>query len=80
MNIYRHNGRSNLCGTRVKKERLRLKLTQEQLAAQVQVTGLDITQRAVSRIETGNRVVPDYELIYLSKALDIPVSYLLGLE
>lgn len=34
MNIYRHNGRSNLCGTRVKKERLRLKLTQEQLAAQ----------------------------------------------
>ena len=63
-----------------KKTRLRLGLTQEQLAAQIQIAGLDITQRAVSRIETGNRVVPDYELIYLSKALDIPVSYLLGLE
>lgn len=80
MNIYRHNGRSNICGIQVKKTRLRLGLTQEQLAAQIQIAGLDITQRAVSRIETGNRVVPDYELIYLSKALDIPVSYLLGLE
>ena len=74
MNIYRHNGRSNICGIQVKKTRLRLGLTQEQLAAQIQIAGLDITQRAVSRIETGNRVVPDYELIYLSKALDIPVS------
>jgi len=80
MNIYRHNGRSNICGIQVKKTRLRLGLTQERLAAQIQIAGLDITQRAVSRIETGNRVVPDYELIYLSKALDIPVSYLLGLE
>lgn len=80
MNIYRHNGRSNICGIQVKKTRLRLGLTQEQLAAQIQIAGLDITQRAVSRIETGNRVVPDYELIYLSKALDISVSYLLGLE
>lgn len=80
MNIYRHNGRSNICGIQVKKTRLRLGLTQEQLATQIQIAGLDITQRAVSRIETGNRVVPDYELIYLSKALDISVSYLLGLE
>lgn len=80
MNIYYHNGCSNICGTQVREKRLHLGLSQEQLAAQIQIAGLDITQRAVSRIETGNRVVPDYELIYLSKALDIPVSYLLGLE
>lgn len=80
MNIYYHNGRSNICGPQVREKRLHLGLSQEQLAAQIQIAGLDITQRAVSRIETGNRVVPDYELIYLSKALDIPVSYLLGLE
>ena len=79
MNIYYHNGRSNICGTQVREKRLHLGLSQEQLAAQI-IAGLDITQRAVSRIETGDRVVPDYELIYLSKALDIPVSYLLGLE
>lgn len=80
MNIYRHNGRSNLCGTKVKEMRLQLKLTQEQLASQVQIAGLDITQRAISRIETGDRVVPDYELIYLSKALNVPISYLLETE
>lgn len=80
MNIYRHNGRSNLCGTKVKEMRIQLKLTQEQLASQVQIAGLDITQRAISRIETGDRVVPDYELIYLSKALNVPISYLLETE
>lgn len=80
MNIYRYNGRSNLCGIRVKQARTRLKWSQEQLAAQIQLTGLDITQRAISRIETGDRVVPDYELIHLSKALDVSIQYLLGLE
>lgn len=80
MNIYRHNGRSNLCGTRVREARLRANLSQEQLAAQIQVEGLDITQRAVSRIETGDRVVPDYELIYLSRALKVSILYLLGIE
>lgn len=49
MNIYYHNGRSNICGTQVREKRLHLGLSQEQLAAQIQIAGLDITQRAVSR-------------------------------
>lgn len=78
MNIYRHNGRSNISGIRVREARLHAKLSQERLAAQVQVEGLDITQRAISRIETGDRVVPDYELKYLAKALGVSILYLLG--
>jgi toxin-antitoxin system, antitoxin component, xre family len=33
--------------------------------------------KAISRIETGIRVVPDYELIYFSGVLDVPVCKLL---
>ena len=42
------------------------KLSQEQLAAWLQLEGLSINQKAISRIETGERVVADYELLYLA--------------
>ena len=38
------------------------------LAYKIQITGLDITQKAISRIETGDRIVADYELEYLADA------------
>lgn len=42
--------------------------------------GLDITQKAISRIETGDRIVADYELEYLADALGVTIYYLLGKE
>ena len=53
------------------------RLSQEELAAKVQLAGLDLTQKAVSRIETGDRVVADYELLYLAQALQVSVQDLL---
>ena len=47
---------------------------------QDQITGLDITQKAISRIETGDRIVADYELEYLADALGVTIYYLLGKE
>ena len=42
--------------------------------------GLSINQKAISRIETGERVVADYELVHLARALEVGVLELLGLE
>ena len=56
------------------------KLSQEQLAAWLQLEGLSINQKAISRIETGERVVADYELLYLAKVLLVRVEDLLGKE
>lgn len=56
------------------------KLSQEQLAAWPQLEGLSINQKAISRIETGERVVADYELLYLAKVLRVRVEDLLGKE
>ena len=79
MKIYKINGKSNISGERVRLEREKLNLSQEKLAAKLQLLGLDVTQKAVSRIETGDRVVADYELIALSKALGVNVEYLLNI-
>ena len=52
-------------------------LSQEQLAARVQLLGLQLQQKAISRIETGERVVADYELVVLAEALGVSVEKLL---
>lgn len=74
MKIYRPGGRCNIVGERIRLLRRAAGLSQEELAARVQVAGLDMTQKAVSRIETGNRVVADYELFYLAQALHVAIT------
>ena len=69
MKIYKHkDGRCNASGPQIKALREAAGLSQEQLAAKVQLAGLNLNQKAISRIETGDRVVPDYELIFFSEA------------
>lgn len=46
----------------------------------MQLAGLNLNQKAVSRIETGDRVVPDFELNYFATVLDVPVCTLLEYE
>jgi transcriptional regulator with XRE-family HTH domain len=68
-------------GARVRQARLTAKppITQEQLAARLQLEGLDyIDQAKVSRIESGERPVQDYEVVALSKVLRLSPDWLLG--
>ncbi len=46
----------------------------------MQLKGLNLNQKAISRIETGDRVVPDFELPYFSEALGVAVCTLLNIE
>ena len=78
--IYKPDGRCNISGERVREERLRANLSQEQLAYKLQIIGLDVTQKVISRIENGSRVVADYELDYLATALGTTINHLLGKE
>lgn len=80
MRIYTPDGRCNLSGERVREARLRLGLSQDALAIKLQLLGLQIGQMAVSRIETGKRLVPDFELPILAEALDVTTDWLLGKE
>lgn len=80
MKIYDYNGRKNICGDRVHEARCRLRLTQSDLAAQLQVAGINIERDSVSRIEIGTRFVADYELRELAKLLKVSVAWLLEAE
>ena len=79
MRLLTLDGKCNACGVRVRKARENAGLSQEQLAAKVQLHGHGLTQKAVSRIETGERIVPDFEIPLLAAALKVNPLWLLGL-
>ncbi|MBR5272223.1 MAG: helix-turn-helix transcriptional regulator [Clostridia bacterium] len=80
MKIYDYNGRKNICGDRVHEARCKLRLTQNDLAAKLQVDGINIERDSISRIEIGTRFVADYELRELAKALKVSIDWLLDVE
>lgn len=80
MKIYDFDGKKNICGKRVKEARKKLGLSQDDLAARLQVSGVIIERNSISRIESGARFVADYELLALANILKVTPSYLLGLE
>lgn len=78
MKIYRYDGKCNISGRAIRQAREGMKLSQEQLAARMQVEGVPLTQKAISRIESGDRVVADYELMIFSRVIKRPVEELLS--
>lgn len=80
MRIYTLGDQCNISGARVKEARKRAKLSQSMLAARLQVRGLQVEQMAISRMETGQRIIADFELLILADALEVTTNWLLGLE
>ena len=79
MKIYQYQDKTNMCGENVKKYRREQDVSQTELAARIQTHGVILEQKSISRIEAGTRVVADYELFALSKALNVTIYNLLGL-
>lgn len=77
LKIYHYKGKCNISGKNVRLLREKENLSQEQLAARLQLKGLPINQKAISRIETGERVIADYELLLLADVLRVNVAELL---
>ena len=80
MKIYQFKGKCNISGSAIRRERERQRLSQEQLAARMQVEGIQLNQKAISRIETGGRVVADYELTTFSRVLGVSMQRLVDTE
>lgn len=77
MKIYSYNGKSNICGANVKAFRKQLGISQSDLAARMQVRGIIMEQDVISRIESQERFVPDYELKELAEALGVSMDDLI---
>ena len=73
--------KKNIIGPRIRKARTDAKpsMTQLDLVARLQLEGLkDIDQPTVSRIEKGERLITDYEIKAMAKALKVSVGWLLN--
>ena len=57
-------------GENIRKLRLKSKLTQEMLAAKLQLEGCDITRSAVAKIEVGQRHLYPDEIMLIKKILN----------
>lgn len=73
-------GNRNICGERVEERRKALGLRQRDLLMRLQVEGVDLNASGLSKLEGQLRSVNDYELLALSKVLDISVNWLLGID
>ena len=75
--IYQYNGLTNICGKNIRRIRIEQKLTQSQLAAQLQTRhNIQLEQRSISRIEIGERFIADYEVLAISQALGVNIASL----
>ena len=77
MKIYRYRGKCNVSGATIRRLREKTGLSQEQLAAKIQLMGVPMVQKAISRSETGERVVADYELMLIAQIFGVDVKDLL---
>ena len=76
MKIYDYNGAKNVSGDRIRQARTANRLSQDALAAKMQVSGVVIEREAISKIETGDRFVADYELRAFAQVLGVGMDWL----
>ncbi len=74
------NGK-NLIGERLKLLRKDVGLSQRDLAARLQLIGIDMDKNVITRIETNQRYVTDFELQALKDIFQVSYDYLIdGVE
>ena len=80
MKIYDYDGKKNISGDRIRQARVVQRMRQEDLAAKLQIAGVNMERDSISRIEIGTRFVSDFELKVFAKVLGVSVLWLLDME
>ena len=73
------DGRNNICGVKIAQLRKGMKISQRQLADNLQIAGLDVDKNAVQRMESGQRCVTDIEIIKIAEVLGVSIAELLDI-
>ena len=78
MKLFMYKGRyKNVCGPKIRAARKMQQLNQTELAKLAEKYGVNVDQKAISRIELQLRIVTDYELMVFANILQIPLVDLL---
>ncbi len=78
MRVINMDGRRNISGEQVRLLRTKKRMSQAALAAKVQTQGVILEQDVISRIESGERMVQDYELWAMAEVLGVTTDELTG--
>lgn len=80
MKIYDYNGTANIVGPMIREARTRQHLTQDELAIKMQLENIEMSQKAISRIEKQERFVADFELKVFCKVLKLDITDLFSVD
>lgn len=71
MKIGNYNNLKNVSGAKIKELRQKQNMSQQQLAEKLQLNGISLTAKEISKIELGNRLIQDFELFAFADALNV---------
>ena len=71
MKITKYNDFKNISGKKLKELRRAAKMSQQDLAEKLQLEGIDLTSKEISKIETNKRLVQDFELFAFAKIFNV---------
>ncbi len=71
------DGSNNVCGKNISHFRIKMGISQRELADKMQLVEIDIDKNAIQRIESGKRFVTDIEVIAFAKVFDVTLEELL---
>lgn len=80
MKFYEINGKRNLCGDRIREARQKRRLSQSELCELLQLRGIMVERDVISRMESGARIVTEFEAVAIAEVLEVPVLWLLDKE
>ena len=71
MKITKYNDFRNISGNRLRELRKEAKMSQQELAEKLQLEGIDLTSKEISKIEMNKRLVQDFELFAFAKIFKV---------
>ena len=71
MKITKYNEFRNISGKKLSELRKANKMSQQDLAEKLQLKGIDLTSKEISKIENNKRLVQDFELFAFAKIFKV---------
>lgn len=66
-------GRANIVGYNIRKLRKSLKISQRELADNLQNIGMKVDKNAIQRMESGRRFITDIDMFYIAKIFNVSI-------
>ena len=70
----KYNNQLNVTGKKIKELRIKNNLSLSGLSTKLALMGIDISKPSLHKLETGNRILKDYELFGFSMVFKVPIQ------